>query len=74
MERDETDQSFIGCTLGTSAEGKMNFARLQQIEAFKAEERIRFYLGGGSRLVFIGRNIIAAVVAVIWVVLWWRGY
>ena len=53
---------------------KMDFSTLQQIETFKANERIRFYLDGGSRLVFLGRNIIAGIVAVTWLVLWWRGY
>lgn len=52
----------------------MDFSTLQQIETFKANERIRFYLDGGSRLVFLGRNIIAGIVAVTWLVLWWRGY
>lgn len=75
MERRESDRKTVLLLPWAQMQRKkMNFATLQKIEEYKAKERIKFYLAGGSRPVFIGRNIIAGVVAVIWAFLWWRGY
>ena len=46
----------------------------QEIEAYKANQRIQYYLAGGSRPVFISRGILAGILLVIWVVLWWQGF
>jgi hypothetical protein len=44
-----------------------------EIEAYKAKQRIKFYLAGGSRPVFISRGILSAVLVVCWLVIWWQG-
>jgi len=52
----------------------MDLPRKQIIEAYKANERIKFYLAGGSRPVFVSRGILAGIVLVAWLVLWWQGF
>jgi hypothetical protein len=50
----------------------MHISRLQQIEARKANDRINYYLTGGSRPVFVFRGVLAGLLIIIWVVLWWQ--
>jgi hypothetical protein len=50
----------------------MDRPTMQEIEALKAIERISYYLGGGSLPVYICRGVIAGVLVVIWIVLWWQ--
>ena len=57
-----------------AAGAKMDLPRKQIIEAYKATERIKFYLAGGSRPVFVSRGILAGIVLVAWLVLWWQGF
>ena len=45
----------------------------QETEARKANQRISYYLAGGSRLVYVSRAILAGILIVIWIVLWWQG-
>ena len=51
----------------------MNRPTMQEIEAYKANARIKFYLAGGSLPVFISRGIVGGIVIVISLLLWWRG-
>jgi hypothetical protein len=46
---------------------------IQEIEARKARERINAYLTGCSGLALISRAIIAGLLLVILITLWWRG-
>jgi len=46
---------------------------IQDLEAHKAQERIDFYLAGGSRPVYISRWVLSGILIVTWVVLWLRG-
>ena len=52
----------------------MNRPTKQEIEAYKAGERIKFYLAGGSRPVFISRGVLAGIVLLAWIILWWQGF
>ncbi len=45
----------------------------QEIEARRANRRIDFYLAGGSRVAYVSRGIVAGILFVIWILLWWRG-
>jgi hypothetical protein len=49
-----------------------NRRTLQQREIAKANSRINFYLAGGSRLVYVSRWVVTAIVIVFWLAIWWR--
>jgi hypothetical protein len=46
---------------------------LPERETAKAQSRIDFYLSGGSRLVYLSRWLVSAIVIVFWLAIWWRG-